>query len=99
MVIYTCIVLVINEELIHHVLSWTWVHICAFVLGPVLFFASVSIFSSTSAFALSGIDYWFASCRSACLLACLSVDFCARSLFFCLTVLLFLSHLLSCAAL
>lgn len=58
MVIYTCIVLVTNEELIHNVLSWTWVHICAFVLGPVLFFASVSIFSSTSAFALSGIDYW-----------------------------------------
>lgn len=58
LVVFTCVVTVVNLKLFFFVRSWTWVHVLAFAISFITYWVATVIFNSSSVFALGGIDYY-----------------------------------------
>lgn len=55
--VYSCLIVVSNVQLMVRFYSWTWIHWFVVVLTFIFFVGSVAIFSTSSMWALQGIDY------------------------------------------
>jgi len=58
-VVYTCVVIVVNLKIAFHMQSWTWLHHFSLWISIGVYFACMIVFSLTSVFSLNGIDYYW----------------------------------------
>ncbi len=57
LVIFTCVVMVVNVKLAFFVRSWTYLHSFAFVLSIVVYWCATLAFNASSFFSIGGLDY------------------------------------------